>query len=69
MGTKKGTSVIKTFKAQGLKFVDFSGREFESISQMAKAWGMSPDTLYHRIYRGWCIEKALTEPIRGKDKC
>lgn len=40
-GKPFSTSAIKTLKAKGIKYVDFSGREFESISQMAKAWGIS----------------------------
>lgn len=70
MNTKKtkdrNTSVIKAFKAEGMNFVDYNGREYTSIKQMAKAWGMSPSTLYYRIRNGWSIDDALRKPVRKK---
>jgi hypothetical protein len=47
---------------------DHKGNEYESLTEMAKAYGMNLRTLFMRINR-WGIdniEKCLTEPVRKK---
>jgi hypothetical protein len=43
---------------------DHCGREYKSLSAMARQWGISVNTFMTRItVLGWTIEKALTTPI------
>jgi hypothetical protein len=37
-----------------------------NLSQWARRYGISPETISCRIKRGWPVEKALTEPVRGR---
>ena len=43
---------------------DHLGREYKSLSAMARQWGIPVNTFMTRIaVLGWTIEKALTTPI------
>ena len=45
---------------------DHLGRVFPSFRAMARAWGMSYDTLWGRLHRGYSLRRALTVPVRGR---
>lgn len=45
------------------EYVDHTGRRFETLTAMARTWGLTRDTLQGRLDRGWDIERALTEPV------
>ena len=36
----------------------------KNISQMARDKGIDPQLVYHRVYRGWTLERALNTPVR-----
>ena len=42
--------------------VDHTGRRFETLSEMADAWGITRECLSNRLQRGWEIKDALTIP-------
>ena len=42
---------------------DHEGREFSSLTAMAKHWGMSYAVLSRRLNAGWSVEAALTTPV------
>lgn len=44
--------------------LEFGGREM-AASEWADELGMPVKALYHRISRGWTVERALTQPLRG----
>lgn len=44
----------------------FEGKNYETISVAAKAFGLSPETLRSRLRNGWTIEEALTTPSLRK---
>ena len=46
-------------------FLTYNG-ETHTISEWAEIVGMKRDTLKRRIYSGWTIEKALTEPVKQR---
>lgn len=48
-------------------FITFRGRTL-TISEWSDATGISQRALWYRISHGWTIEKALTHPIRRKEK-
>lgn len=39
---------------------DHLGRDYKSIADMARAWGVRPSVVRLRLDRGWTVEKALT---------
>ncbi len=41
---------------------DHQGRRYPSLSHMARAWGVSPSVLSHRLNAGWTVERALSKP-------
>lgn len=43
-------------------YVDHTGRQFETLTAMARAWGLARECLYNRLQRGWPVEEALTLP-------
>lgn len=45
---------------------DHTGRNFLSISAMARAWGVKVDTLNRRLDAGWSVEQALTLPADAR---
>lgn len=45
---------------------DHTGREFASISDMCKAWKIGVSTFKNRMRSGYELERALTEPPRGR---
>ncbi|MBF0154658.1 MAG: hypothetical protein HQL64_13030 [Magnetococcales bacterium] len=38
----------------------------DSLAQTARKFGLTPQTVYSRIRRGWTLQKALDEPVAGK---
>lgn len=46
-------------------FLTYNG-ETHTIAEWAEIVGMKRDTLKRRIYYGWSIEKALTEPVKQR---
>lgn len=50
----------------GKKCRDHTGREFNSVTAMAEAWGLPADTVADRLRKGWPLERALTTPFHGK---
>ena len=50
---------------------DHTGRRFASVSEMARAWGLSPVLYHNRRRRKWSLERALTVPVgqrRGRKR-
>lgn len=45
------------------KIIAFNG-ESKNVTQWAECLGVSRMLIFNRLYAGWSIEKALTEPIR-----
>ena len=58
------TTPVKTRTKIKLPTVDHRGQSFESFEQLARHYGMCPDTLKHRLKRGMSLEQALTTPAR-----
>ena len=58
------TTPVKTRTRLKLPTVDHQGRAFESFEQLARFYGMCPDTLKHRLKGGLSLEQALTTPAR-----
>lgn len=49
------------------KIKDFMGIEYESITAMCEAHGVTRSAYNHRIARGWTQEEALTKAVRKMD--
>lgn len=49
-------------RARNIKAVDHLGNEYDSLSDMARAYGLYPDCLYGRLHDGMDLETALTSP-------
>lgn len=47
---------------------DHLGKDYPSLSAMARAWNLSPNCLFIRLEAGWTIERALTTPGKKKNK-
>lgn len=47
------------------RFLDHKGVRL-TVSQWANRIGMDPKVLDNRLRRGWSIERALTQPLRGR---
>lgn len=45
---------------------DHTGRRFASVSEMARAWGLSPVLYHNRRRRKWSLERALTVPVGAR---
>ena len=58
------TTPVKTRSRLTLPTVDHEGRAFESFEQLARNYGMCPETLKHRLKGGMSLEQALTTPAR-----
>ena len=58
------TTPVKTRVRRTLPTIDHQGQTFESFEQLAKNYGMCPDTLKHRLKRGLSLKEALTMPVR-----
>ncbi len=43
---------------------DHLGKDYVSLSAMARAYGLSPHALYSRLNRGKQLKDALTTPVR-----
>lgn len=49
---------------------DHLGREFASVADMARAWGLTPVVYHNRRRKGWPLERALTTPAGARrDGC
>lgn len=44
--------------------MDYKGKIYPSKKAMAEAYNISPEVLYARLYLGWPLKKALTQPKR-----
>lgn len=51
-----------TGNLQKIPAKDHEGRRFDSVSDMARHWGINPRMYLARINRGWDVKKALTAP-------
>lgn len=47
------------------RYIEFNGLR-KRRSEWAEEYGIHPETLRCRLRKGWSVEKALTEPIRGR---
>lgn len=57
-------------KREKTKCADHMGNEFDSLAEMANAYGISPGTVYSRLQKGWTVEEALqTVPNSSKACC
>ena len=44
--------------------VDQTGKKFNNLAQMARAWGLAYNVLYYRLtVAGWNVKKALTRSV------
>ena len=46
--------------------VDHLGKEYVSITDMAKAYEINDHTLRMRLKRGWSLERALTQTVQRR---
>jgi hypothetical protein len=46
--------------------LSINGIEYESITQLAKAFNLEPYILYSRIKKGFTVEEAVQKPLKGK---
>ena len=52
---------LPAYRPRGMKPCrDHTGRVFDSVADMARAWGLSPVVLRQRLFQKWPLEKALT---------
>lgn len=51
-------------KHETIQPIDHNGQEYVSVLQMCKAYKIEYETFRGRIFRGWDLEKALTEPSK-----
>ena len=58
------TTPVKTRVRRTLPTIDHQGQNFESFEELAKKYGMCPDTLKKRLKRGLSLKEALTIPVR-----
>lgn len=58
------TTPVKTRVRRTLPKTDHKGQNFESFEELAKNYGMCPDTLKHRLKGGMSLKEALTMPVR-----
>lgn len=58
------TTPVKTRVRRTLPTTDHKGQAFESFEELAKNYGMCPDTLKHRLKGGMSLKEALTIPVR-----
>ena len=50
------------------EIIDHLGQKFPTIQEMCEHWGIEYQRFYYRIHNyKWSLEKALTEPVRGKN--
>ena len=49
------------------RFIEYNG-EVKTVAQWARFFEMNPYIIYHRLFKGWDVQKALTTPkiIKGK---
>lgn len=52
----------------GLVCKDHTGRHFDSLCAMCRAWGIDRSTYRHRSLKGWPLEKILTTPKGAERK-
>jgi hypothetical protein len=48
-------------------FLEYNG-ETKTVSEWARLYGFKEGVLSSRIYRGWSIERAITQPVKHKHK-
>lgn len=71
--TKDGWSIEKALTTpirkinNGVKTTDHLGNEYNSISDMCKAYNIDRCTYNNRTRSGWSKEKALTTPVKPKN--
>lgn len=60
--------VVKGYKSRNIE--DHLGNRFESTTEMLNHWGISANSFYGRLRKGWSLEKVLSTPMRKvkKDK-
>lgn len=70
---KGGVSIAEAIKNEGRfkgktipRKVVYNGKEYRSLSELAKAVGVRNTTLAYRIKRGMSVEEAVGEPIEKK---
>jgi hypothetical protein len=59
----KGRTGISRGNHRANRNLTFKG-ETKSISEWAKTLGMQMKTLHRRVYTGWSVKRALTQPVR-----
>lgn len=57
------TKVEQERNKRKTKFVNYNGQE-TPLCSLAEKFNIDRTTLFHRLERGWDIEKALTTPVR-----
>jgi hypothetical protein len=64
--TEKALSTpIKSSNRRHCKLIEYKG-EKKSIAEWSRELGINYKTLHNRIYTGWSVERALTEPVRRR---
>jgi hypothetical protein len=46
------------------RFIEFRG-ERKTMAEWARTVGLNQNTLHLRLSKGWSVERALTDPVRG----
>lgn len=62
-GKRKFVRMKVPFKK--IRCKDHIGNHFKSKQAMCQFWGISAQTYFARIKKGWSLEKSLTESVRG----
>lgn len=52
--------------SRGKPCKDHTGKDFKSLAEMCKAWGISESTFKNRRHSGFDLQRALTQPPREK---
>lgn len=65
--TNKPLDLVVNNKSLTMKeSVDHLGKEYVSITDMAKAYEINDHTLRMRLKRGWSLERALTQTVQRR---
>lgn len=57
------TAIEQASNTRASKFVIYNGERM-TVAEASRRSGIPWWTVHHRIYRGWSIERALSEPVR-----
>lgn len=63
-GFSFANAVTRARRVMSSRPVDHTGKKFNNLAQMARAWGIAYNVLYYRLaVAGWDVKKALTRSV------